>query len=91
MIARATVEALIDRALETQARVDRGEVDGRDPAVQAECGEVLATIDAYLAELPEATRAETSRALAARLAAPPVRYTATVPPKRRTIVRAGEV
>ena len=82
MIARATVDAMIDRARATQARVDRGDVDGRDPDVQAECREALATADAYVAGLPEAMRSTTATVLVARLEAPASRFTPTVQPRR---------
>lgn len=85
MISRATVDRMIDRARATQARIDRGELAGRDLEVQAECRETLATVDAYLATLPAAMQAVTSGQLVARLEARE-RFTATVPPKRRTVV-----
>jgi len=90
-IRRTTVEAMIDRARATQAKVDRGELQGAAPAVQAECREMLATVDAYLAELDPAERTKTSAELVARFLAPQPKYAATVPPKRRPIVKAGEL
>lgn len=89
-VTRATADAMIDRARATQAKVARGALDGRAPSVQAECREVLATIDFYLAELDAGARATVSRELVARLEAPAARYTPTVVPRRRVVV-AGKV
>lgn len=82
------VDAMIQRARATQAKVDRGELDGRAPAVQAECRETLATIAAYLEPLPPAERAKLSRELVAAFLAPQARYAATVPTKRRVVTTA---
>jgi hypothetical protein len=90
MIRLETVEALIDKARLLQAEVDAGEVPGDDPHVRLAMRECLATVDAFLAYLPEAQRAPVGTALARRFLGGP-HYIATVPPRRRPVARRTTV
>ncbi len=88
MLTLATAEAIVDRARTLEADVTAGRRQGKDPAVQTVMQECLATVDAYLAQLPPAEQGPAGTALARRFLERPT-YTPTVAPRKRVI--AGRI